>query len=182
MFNCCNNIIIPVNVCAGSVPCRQYYSTDCVKHNGTLACGNLGSNPNQTSVNSYFCAALLAFGAQNLSGTYIPDTANGANVTNIAIEECQYMRVGNVVTVSGVMAITSTVPGLSAFTISVPIAPNNFTSIIEGAGTMTTINAIAGNGYGSLAAKASTKLLNGLVENTGTGPCNYSFIFTYKIV
>ncbi len=61
---CCDNIIIPVNPCSGSIPCRRYTSTDCVIHNGTLACGTLGTNPKQTTVNAYFCSALLNLQSQ----------------------------------------------------------------------------------------------------------------------
>jgi len=187
MSDCCNNVVIPVNPCEGT-PCRQFYSTDCVLHNGTLACESLGTNPTQTNVNNYFCGTILNLGAQIAalpvlsSGTYIPVITGGINISNISVSDCQYMRVGNTVTVSGIIALATTILGVAAFTMSLPITNLVFTDFYQAAGTATTINAIVGSGYGAFSSNTGSHLVNGVVTVPDTGPYNFSFTLTYQIL
>lgn len=60
------------------------------------------------------------------SGTYTPSLTNGANVAASTAYACQWMRVGNVVTVSGRVDIDPTAAGAASTTldISLPIASN----------------------------------------------------------
>lgn len=58
------------------------------------------------------------------SGTYTPALTNVTNVTASTARKCQYMRVGNVVTVSGSLDITPTLAALATIGISLPIASN----------------------------------------------------------
>lgn len=63
MWPCCNNgVILLPNPCAGSTPCEQWVSSDCVKINGTLTCGGLGPNPILTTVLQQFCAGFSNIG------------------------------------------------------------------------------------------------------------------------
>lgn len=62
------------------------------------------------------------------SGTYTPTLYNVANVSASTVYTCQWMRVGNVVTVSGRVNVTPTlVVTMTELGISLPI-PSNFTS------------------------------------------------------
>jgi hypothetical protein len=57
------------------------------------------------------------------SGTYTPTVAGLANVDATTANECQYMRVGDVVTVSGRISIDATATGtLTRVSCSLPIA------------------------------------------------------------
>jgi len=58
------------------------------------------------------------------SGTYTPTLTNVTNITASTARKCQYMRVGNVVTVSGSLDITPTLAALTTVGISLPIASN----------------------------------------------------------
>ena len=57
MRNCLQNIITPPNPCLNSTTCDRWYSSDCVKINGTLTCGSFGVNPVLTDVLQGFCSA-----------------------------------------------------------------------------------------------------------------------------
>lgn len=59
------------------------------------------------------------------SGTYTPTLTNVTNVTSSTAYQCQYMQVGSVVTVSGLLEVTPTA-GASAteLGISLPVASN----------------------------------------------------------
>ena len=56
------------------------------------------------------------------SNTYTPTIANTANITSSSSALFQYIRVGNVVTVSGAISLGATAAGTIAFTLSLPIA------------------------------------------------------------
>lgn len=63
--------------------------------------------------------------ANLLSGTYTPTLTNVTNVAASTAYQCQYMRVGNVVTVSGAIDIDPTASGTDTEVgISLPIASN----------------------------------------------------------
>lgn len=70
------------------------------------------------------------------SGTYTPTLTNVANVAGSTSAVCQWMRVGNVVTVSGSISIDPNVGGftITTFGISLPIA-SNFTGVSQCGGT-----------------------------------------------
>src|SRR5690606_32796918 len=71
-----------------------------------------------------------------LSGTYTPTLTDSVNVTTSTAYACQYMRVGNVVTVSGKVDVTATTDGgtETILAISLPIA-SAFTQDYQAAGT-----------------------------------------------
>ena len=71
-----------------------------------------------------------------LSGTYTPTLTNVTNVSASTAYPCQWMRVGNVVTVSGRVRITATGVGAAELGISLPVA-SNFANEYEAAGTGT---------------------------------------------
>lgn len=76
------------------------------------------------------------------SGTYTPTLTNGVNITAETQALAQWMRVGNVVTVSGGMQLDPTAAAtLTTFNLSLPIA-SNLTSSLGGSldGTMTLVD------------------------------------------
>lgn len=116
------------------------------------------------------------------SGTYTPTLTNRGNSASRTAHISSYMRVGNVVTVSGVLDATATT-GANTYTsigISLPVA-TTFFNCYEGAGT--------GSIY-----QDSTKLTAGIQADCGTGnivgfsyyapdTASHTFVFhfTYRI-
>lgn len=79
------------------------------------------------------------------SGTYTPTASNAQNAGTITAYGHQYTRIGNIVTVSGVVQYTTTASGVvSAIEITLPFS-TTFTSTLEATGTATcSSNFIAG--------------------------------------
>lgn len=113
------------------------------------------------------------------SGTYTPTLTNIANITSSTAYSCQYLRVGNVVTVSGRVDITPTAAVGFQMDISLPIASN-----------LANTNELAG-----VAAGTQTDRLAGIYGETvnnrasfgGTAPSSgstigYLFTFTYRVI
>jgi len=80
------------------------------------------------------------------SGTYTPTLTNGTNISSNLAYLLQYLRVGNVVTVSGRVDVTPTSAGAGLLYISLPIA-SNMTSSAQAAGTCST-GTVSGAIYG----------------------------------
>lgn len=121
--------------------------------------------------------------ARATSGVYTPGLTNSLNVTSSDPEELQYLRVGNVVTVSGHFALVVTVNNTdSAVEIDLPI-PSNFTSsrqaggagVYFGAGERSLVKIGADNATGKVRFEFETTAGAG---NNRT----ISFSFTYLIV
>ena len=111
------------------------------------------------------------------SGTYTPTLTNTTNVAASTPYVCQYMRVGNVVTVSGVVAIDVTSAAATVLGVSLPIA-SNFASNINGSGVASTIV----NETAALLADSITKTM--LMKYTAVATANtlWYFQFTYQII
>lgn len=116
------------------------------------------------------------------SGTYTPTLTNTTNIAASTPFQAQYMRVGNVVTVSGRANIdpTSTTTA-SEMGISIPIA-SNFTAAnnLGGVGSVaTTANEISSGGIlaDTTNDRATFRFLSG-----GTAARDYYFTFTYQIL
>lgn len=112
------------------------------------------------------------------SGTYTPTWTGLANVDSVTAYSCQYMRVGDTVTVSGVVGINATVDNTAtSLSLSIPIN-SNIGTISYCAGTGVDIGggpAASIVGYGSNFAEF------GVTPSVDT-TVNYSFHFTYRIV
>jgi hypothetical protein len=113
------------------------------------------------------------------SGTYTPVLTALSNVDVLVANECQYMRVGNVVTVSGIIQVDATASAtLTTVSCSLPIA-STFTeeSNLGGTGsykalfsTNVIFSIYAGNNYAEFRAYPTT-----------TGNMLVPFSFTYQI-
>ena len=92
------------------------------------------------------------------SGTFTPTLTNNLNTSSLSAQVASYMRVGDVVTVSGVLSVTKGTSATATFTSTVPIAANVTMSqgMAGGVGTDTGTNTaqpswcISGMGSGSL--------------------------------
>jgi enamine deaminase RidA (YjgF/YER057c/UK114 family) len=114
------------------------------------------------------------------SGTYTPTLTNTTNIAASTASVCQYMRVGNVVTVSGTVAIDPTAIGQIVLGMTLPIA-SALTAATQCGGTfagsgVTTIN------LGSIVADATNDraTFDGVVADIANR--TYGFTFTYQVL
>lgn len=116
------------------------------------------------------------------SGTYTPTLTNVANVDASTAYACQWMRVGNVVTVSGRINVDATATGTQTDVgMSLPIASN-----FAGAGSnecagVAFAHAIAG-GFNIQADTTNDRANFSSVDINTTADAAYFFTFTYLIL
>jgi len=119
--------------------------------------------------------------ASDFSGTYTPTLTGIANTTVFSVVgPFQYMRVGNVVTVSGAVNVTATAPGIFNLQITLPIAsnlPDSYTCCGAGGSinSAENINGVAVIGDGA------TNTARMLHFAAGTASNQYSLTFTYLV-
>ncbi len=117
---------------------------------------------------------------QTKSGTYTPTLTTVSNLTNKVAYECQYTRVGDVVTVSGMMDLQATlVSTLTRVRISLPIA-SGFTAL-QNCGGVAFAPLVAGMGGGILANDSSDEAFLGFIS-TDLASNQWAFTFTYRII
>lgn len=129
---------------------------------------------------AYVDAAVSGVGT---SGTYTPTITNGANVSANTPHITRYTRVGNIVTVSGIVDLTVTAPATySAVNISLPIASNLGTGYdLSGVGNVLALSSgaitectVVGNSTSDVGALTFT-------SGAGTNP-SISFTFSYQVI
>jgi hypothetical protein len=113
-------------------------------------------------------------------GTYTPTLTNVTNVAASTPYPCQYMRVGNTVTVSGIIDIDPTAGGGTAtqIDVSLPIA-SNFGNAYELGGTMGA-NTVTESGQ-VYAEVANNRAVFAFLAQT-TANHSVSFVFMYQIL
>jgi hypothetical protein len=120
-----------------------------------------------------------------ISGTYTPTISNTTNVSVSAARVNNYMRVGNIVTISGFVNITTTASGDTTFEINLPVA-SNFTSVDDasGAGAITAVgDGIPDAEFSTISGYAS--ITNDAIKVTGyfanTSTKAVSYVFQYVV-
>jgi hypothetical protein len=118
------------------------------------------------------------------SGTYTPTLAatNTFNVTGTTSGVCQWMRVGNVVTVSGAISIDPTTNSVATqLSVSLPIA-SNFTATRQVGGTGSTAELGTANPAATISGDGTndTALFNFTVTDNANHAWHFSF--TYLIL
>jgi len=110
-----------------------------------------------------------------ISGTYTPTLTNILNISASTAYVCQYMQIGNVVTVSGKFDVDPTsASSLVRLGISLP-ASTNFTADHQAGGTATNVTVL---GYtGPIFADATNDRLEFAID-IGTTDTNLSYYFT----
>jgi hypothetical protein len=114
------------------------------------------------------------------SGTYTPTLTNTTNIASSTAAVCQYMRVGNVVTVSGTVTIDPTATGRIVMGMTLPIA-SNFAGANECGGTFASSGTTTVN-VGSIAADSTNDraTFDGVTADAASRV--YAFSFTYRII
>lgn len=113
------------------------------------------------------------------SGVYTPTLTNVTNITSSTAYECQYMRIGNVVTVSGMAEIDQTAPGAIELGISLIFA-SDFTAIEQCSGTGLGIT--SGDDPMWIEADITNNRAALKANDTGTTKHAHFFHFTYRIL
>lgn len=110
------------------------------------------------------------------SGVFTPSLTVGANVNRAGVSVCQFIRVGNIVTMSGELQIDAKGPGAIEVGMSLPAAPR-FTALGDAAGTA----ASGAGGMLRLSADAAANRVKVSGVAGGKGNVGYSFVLTYKV-
>ena len=114
------------------------------------------------------------------SGLYTPTITNVANVSASSALQCQYLRIGDVVTVSGQVSITPTAAATSTTArLSLPYA-SNFGSSNQCAGVMTPYG--FGSGVGAISADAASDTADITFAAPNTFALGCFFTFTYRVI
>jgi hypothetical protein len=117
------------------------------------------------------------------SGTYTPTLSNTTNVASSTASELQYMRVGSVVTVSGLVAITPTAASdtNTVLRMSLPISSDfSGTTNLGGTGV---ISSSAGRGVAAaIYANTTTDNAEFNFLSPSTSALSFRFTFTYRIL
>lgn len=111
------------------------------------------------------------------SGTYTPTLTSEVNLTSSSISDCQYMRIGNVVTVSGKLTLDYAASGNVSVNISLPVA-SSVGNDYEIAGAANTNN---GPG-GVIRGDATNDRAQFFITAAGSGGDTFFFTFTYQIL
>lgn len=123
--------------------------------------------------------ALTAADLAGLSGTYTPNLTNVTNLAASTAYECQYVQVGSVVTVSGLVDVDPTAAGACELGLSLPVA-SNFTAVEQ----------CAGAGVSAVVAGFSAAVLADATNNRAalqwvavdTANRQMAFTYTYRIL
>jgi hypothetical protein len=118
--------------------------------------------------------------ASNLySGTYTPTLSSVYNIASSTAFVCQYMRVGNVVTVSGVINVTATATNTwTRISMTLPISSNfDFSYRAGGGGGANSTNNVC-----VILAGASTSVVYLDAYPNSTNSLSYYFSYTYQII
>jgi hypothetical protein len=116
--------------------------------------------------------------AQFESGAYTPTLFNTTNVAASTPYECRYLRVGNIVVVSGFVDIDVTAAAATTLGMSLPI-PSNLSASSDVAGTGAS-NAVANLSLGIAGSAANDRALFLFVATSLTNN-TYTFQFSYTI-
>ncbi len=123
-------------------------------------------------------------GGTIFGGTYAPTITGVTNVAASTAYLCQYMRVGPVVTVSGLVDIDPTLTVETIIRISLPVA-SNFSNIRNCAGTAITntyTGGFTGNLVGAIIADTTNNEAHLTYFASDIANQTFSFTFTYLII
>jgi len=114
------------------------------------------------------------------SGTYTPSLTNTTNIASSTAAACQYMRVGNVVTVSGQVTIDPTAAGACNMKMTLPIA-STFSSGRQASGTFATVTS-GQSDQGSIIGDTAGAQFEFRFTAVNVASSIYAFHVTYQII
>lgn len=114
------------------------------------------------------------------SGTYTPTLTNVANLDGSTAYQCQYVRIGNIVTVSGKVAVDPTLAATATqLGISLPIASN--IGAEEDCAGCAFASGIAGQGAAILGDAANNRAQLQFISADLTNQAMF-FTFVYEVI
>lgn len=165
------------------IPDEIARSSDVTAEIGTSVASGIAAHEAATDPHpQYMTAAEVtsATDALNLaSGVYTPTRTSVTNLDGSTGYQCQYLRVGTVVTVSGKVDINPTATGSTELALSLPVA-SNFAASEDCAGTAFA-SGVAGQGAAILADVVNNRARL-LFVTTDTTNQEMLFQFTYRII
>lgn len=132
---------------------------------------------NQFALFNSTTGKLIKAGGLYAQSVYTPTFTNTTNIAASTPFVCQYIRVGNVVTVSGRCAIDVTSAATFTMGVSIPIA-SNFANTTECCGAAISGERDTAEIYADTTNDRAT--INGLAVTTSN--IGYSFIFQYLVI
>lgn len=174
-----------LNVDTAAVTVTVRYDDDSTTYNiitATLAIGDMLSFADGSGWRVTDSTGSLKQSAQLTlaSGTYTPTLANVANLAASTAYQCQYLRVGSTVTVSGKVDVDPTLAATSTqLGISLPIASN--LGAAEDCAGAAFSSAIAGQGAAILGDATNNRAQMQWLSGDITNQAMY-FTFTYEII
>jgi hypothetical protein len=114
------------------------------------------------------------------SGTFTPTLGAVTNITSVTARVCQFMQLGNTVTVSGYMTVTPTVGASSCrVSMTLPVASANFGNVGQAGG----FGGVAGgaNIQGPIYASVGEQKVWQDFLAIGTSAIDINFSYTYRI-
>lgn len=121
--------------------------------------------------------AVLASATTSSSGSYTPTVTGPVNIAASTSFDAQWLRVGNVVTVSGRLSATATAIGAARLTITLPVA-SNLAATEQCAGTAAGADSVAGAVFADAAGDRAFLQYNA----PDTAARNFWFSFTYRVI
>ena len=138
--------------------------------------GLSGTNTGDQDLSAY---ALKSSIPTLASGTYTPTASSLVNLGTPTVYACQWMRVGNVVTVSGRIDLTPTANATATrLNLSLPVA-SNFTAAEQAGGAAASISVEQTLGIWALATTQTVRI-QGLSSTTSS--TGHHFSFTYQVI
>lgn len=113
------------------------------------------------------------------AGTYTPTLSNTTNVTSSTPALCHYFKIGNQVTVTGKVGISTPAAVATVLGISLPIA-SNFSATTDAAGVASSIAALASFPY--VEANTTTDIAELKFLSQGNISSTVFFTFTYTVI
>jgi hypothetical protein len=114
------------------------------------------------------------------SGTYTPTLTNTTNIASSTASACQYLRVGDVVTVSGQVTIDPTIAGACNMKMTLPVA-SNFGSSRQAGGTFATATSGQAD-QGSIIGDATGDQFEFRFTAVNVASAIYAFNVTYQVI
>ncbi len=147
-----------------------------------VALGGVGTGQDKIQALDNILAAIIALILTlPTSGTYQPVATLTTNIAAITPFLAQFIRVGSVVTVSGLISVTFTAaaPTASTFELSLPV-PSNIGAITDLAGAFTSDP--SGVTPDNLTGNIANNTANFNMGAVAVGPDLISYTFTYRII
>lgn len=154
-----------------------------VKKNGAYAeIVNIANNGIAVTGNVVASGSMSISTGQIISGTYTPTLTGVTNIATSSAQLCNYMRVGDIVTVSGGISVNVTAAATnSEIGISLPIA-SAFTAFQHCGGVGSPTNATYSAENGSIYGDGTNDRATMSFKPSATGSRNYAIHFTYRII